>query len=163
MAKQDYYAALGVARDASPEELKKAYRKLAMQYHPDRNPGDKSAEAKFKEVNEAYDVLRDPEKRAAYDRFGHAAFEQGAGAGPGGFGGFSAGGSFADIFDEMFSEFMGGGRRGARRFDPGGWHGALRQGDAELGPAALHGTPGGGRQLEGSSERLMRILNACVR
>lgn len=113
MAKQDYYAALGVARDASPEELKKAYRKLAMQYHPDRNPGDKSAEAKFKEVNEAYDVLRDPEKRAAYDRFGHAAFEQGAGAGPGGFGGFSAGGSFADIFDEMFSEFMGGGRRGA--------------------------------------------------
>lgn len=112
MAKQDYYAALGVARDASPEELKKAYRKLAMQYHPDRNPGDKSAEAKFKEVNEAYEVLRDPEKRAAYDRFGHAAFEAGAGAGAGGFG-FSAHGSFADIFDEMFSEFMGGGRRGA--------------------------------------------------
>lgn len=112
MAKPDYYASLGVARDASPEELKKAYRKLAMQYHPDRNPGDKSAEAKFKEVNEAYDVLRDAEKRAAYDRFGHAAFEQGAGAGPGGFGGFHAGGSFADIFDEMFGEFMGGGRRG---------------------------------------------------
>lgn len=112
MAKPDYYASLGVARDASPEELKKAYRKLAMQYHPDRNPGDKSAEAKFKEVNEAYDVLRDAEKRAAYDRFGHAAFEQGVGAGPGGFGGFQAGGSFADIFDEMFSEFMGGARRG---------------------------------------------------
>ncbi len=112
MAKPDYYASLGVARDASPEELKKAYRKLAMQYHPDRNPGDKAAEAKFKEVNEAYDVLRDAEKRAAYDRFGHAAFEQGAGGGPGGFGGFQAGGSFADIFDEMFSEFMGGGRRG---------------------------------------------------
>jgi molecular chaperone DnaJ len=109
MAKPDYYASLGVARDASPEELKKAYRKLAMRYHPDRNPGDKSAEAKFKEINEAYDVLRDPEKRAAYDRFGHAAFEPGAGAG--GFGGFQAGGSFADIFDEMFSEFMGGSRR----------------------------------------------------
>lgn len=114
MAKRDYYAVLGVARDASAEEIKKAYRKLAMQYHPDRNPGDKSAEAKFKEVNEAYDVLKDPEKRAAYDRYGHTAFDPTAGAGPrGGFaGGFAGAGSFADIFDEMFSEFMGGSRRG---------------------------------------------------
>ncbi len=81
MAKQDYYATLGVSRDASLDDLKKAYRKLAMQLHPDRNPGDKEAEARFKEVNEAYDVLKDEQKRAAYDRFGHAAFEQGMGGG----------------------------------------------------------------------------------
>ncbi|MGH7100798.1 MAG: DnaJ domain-containing protein, partial [Acetobacteraceae bacterium] len=74
MAKQDYYATLGVGRDAGAEDLKKAYRKLAMQYHPDRNPGSKEAEAKFKEISEAYDVLKDEQKRAAYDRFGHAAF-----------------------------------------------------------------------------------------
>ncbi len=74
MAKQDYYTTLGVARGASADEMKKAYRKLAMQYHPDRNPGDHQAEAKFKELNEAYDVLKDDQKRAAYDRFGHAAF-----------------------------------------------------------------------------------------
>ncbi len=85
MAKQDYYATLGVAREAGSEDLKKAYRKLAMQYHPDRNPGDKKAEAKFKEINEAYDILKDDQKRAAYDRYGHAAFEQGGG--PGGFSG----------------------------------------------------------------------------
>ena len=81
MAKQDYYATLGVAQEASADDLKRAYRKLAMQYHPDRNPGDKQAEAKFKEVNEAYDILKDDQKRAAYDRFGHAAFEQGGGGG----------------------------------------------------------------------------------
>ena len=81
MAKQDYYATLGVAREAGAEDLKKAYRKLAMQYHPDRNPGDKKAEAKFKEINEAYDILKDDQKRAAYDRYGHAAFEQGGGGG----------------------------------------------------------------------------------
>ena len=116
MAKQDYYATLGVPREAGGEELKKAYRKLAMQYHPDRNPGDKQAEARFKEVNEAYDVLKDDQKRAAYDRFGHAAFEQGAGAGP--FGGgfdFSGAGGLGDIFDQMFGDFMGGGRRGGPR------------------------------------------------
>lgn len=106
MAKQDYYVTLGVAKDASADDLKKAYRKLAMQYHPDRNPGDKKAEAKFKEINEAYDILKDDQKRAAYDRMGHAAFEQG-GAGAGGFD-FNAGGGLGDIFDQMFGEFMGG-------------------------------------------------------
>jgi molecular chaperone DnaJ len=113
MAKKDFYELLGVARDASPEEIKKAYRKKAMQHHPDRNQGDKAAEQNFKSINEAYDVLKDEQKRAAYDRFGHAAFEggaRGAGAGTGDFG-FAAG--FADIFDEMFGDFMGG-RRGER-------------------------------------------------
>ena len=114
MAKQDYYATLGVARGADADTLKKAYRKLAMQLHPDRNPGNKEAEAKFKELNEAYDVLKDEQKRAAYDRFGHAAFEQGGG-GAGPFGGgfdFSASGGLCDIFDQVFGDFMGGGRRG---------------------------------------------------
>src|SRR6516164_606388 len=90
MAKQDFYETLGVAKSASPDELKRAYRKLAMQYHPDRNAGDKGAEQKFKDINEAYDILKDDQKRAAYDRFGHAAFEQGGGPGAGGFG-FGAG------------------------------------------------------------------------
>ncbi len=114
MAKRDYYELLGVAKNASADEIKKAYRKLAMQHHPDRNPGDQSAEQKFKNVSEAYDVLKDEQKRAAYDRFGHAAFEGGRGPGgnPGDFG-FAQG--FADIFDEMFGDFMGarGGRREA--------------------------------------------------
>src|SRR5690349_11296604 len=109
MAKQDYYATLGVAREAGADDIKKSYRKLAMQYHPDRNPGDKQAEARFKEISEAYDVLKDDQKRAAYDRYGHAAFEQG---GPGGFD-FSASGGLGDIFDQMFGEFMGGRRGGA--------------------------------------------------
>jgi molecular chaperone DnaJ len=109
MAKQDFYEVLGVSKSATADELKKAYRKLAMQYHPDRNSGDKGAEQKFKDISEAYDILKDDQKRAAYDRFGHAAFDQTGGRGPGDFG-FSGG--FADIFDEMFGEFMGGGRRG---------------------------------------------------
>ena len=108
MAKHDFYELLGVAKGCGSEDLKKAYRKLAMQWHPDRNPGDKAAEQRFKDISEAYDVLKDDQKRAAYDRFGHAAFENGRGGGPGDFG-FAAG--FADIFDEMFGDFMGG-RRG---------------------------------------------------
>lgn len=103
--KRDYYETLGVEKGSDADTLKKAFRKKAMEYHPDRNPGDAAAEVKFKEINEAYDVLKDEQKRAAYDRFGHAAFENG-GAGFRGGGGFDAGG-FADIFDEMFGDFMG--------------------------------------------------------
>ena len=115
MSKRDYYEVLGVGRDADEEALKKAYRKLAMRWHPDRNQGDAEAEAKFKELNEAYDVLKDTEKRAAYDRFGHVAFEQGGPGGGGGFGGGGGpfGGAFEDIFEEMFGRFGGGrGQRG---------------------------------------------------
>ncbi len=108
MAKRDYYETLGVERNASAGQIKAAFRKLAMQHHPDRNPGDKAAEQRFKELNEAYEVLKDDPKRAAYDQFGHAAFEQGmAGARPGGF----DFGSFADVFDDLFGDFVGGGRR----------------------------------------------------
>ncbi|MED5519042.1 MAG: molecular chaperone DnaJ [Pseudomonadota bacterium] len=106
MAKRDFYDVLGVAHDADDAALKSAYRRLAMKYHPDRNPDDPTAEQNFKEVNEAYDVLKDGQKRAAYDRFGHDAFENGGGGGGPGFSGF--GGGFADIFDEVFGEFMGG-------------------------------------------------------
>src|SRR2546430_16741165 len=109
MAKQDFYEILGVSKSANADELKRAYRKLAMQYHPDRNAGDKGAEQKFKDLNEAYDILKDDQKRAAYDRFGHAAFEQGGGRSPGDFG-FAAGG-FAANFYAMFGVFIGG-RRG---------------------------------------------------
>jgi molecular chaperone DnaJ len=111
MAKRDYYEVLGVARTAKDTEIKAAFRKLAMQHHPDRNPGDKDCEHRFKELNEAYDVLKDGDKRAAYDRFGHAAFEQGMGGGAAGFGADFAS-TFADIFDDFFG--MGGARRGAR-------------------------------------------------
>lgn len=112
MAKPDFYATLGTPRDASADDLKKAYRKLAMQYHPDRNPGDAAAEAKFKEVSEAYDVLKDEQKRAAYDRFGHAAFENGGGPQAGGFD--FGGGGLGDIFDQMFGQMGGGRNRGPR-------------------------------------------------
>ncbi|CUW43511.1 chaperone protein DnaJ [Brucella vulpis] len=108
--KIDYYEALGVTRTADDKTLKAAFRKLAMQYHPDRNPDDPEAERKFKEIGEAYETLKDPQKRAAYDRFGHAAFENG-GMG-GGFGNrFGDAGGFADIFEDIFGEMMGGGRR----------------------------------------------------
>src|SRR5215471_2694222 len=106
MAKRDYYDVLGVARSCDEKELKGAFRKLAMQFHPDRNNGDRDAEIRFKEANEAYEALKDPQKRAAYDRFGHAAFEGGMGAHTHGFGAdFSA--SMSAMFDDLFGEFMG--------------------------------------------------------
>jgi molecular chaperone DnaJ len=118
VTKVDYYELLSVSKDANDQEIKTAYRKLAMQYHPDRNPDNPAAEAKFKECSEAYSVLSDSEKRAAYDRYGHAAF-QGGGGGPqgnpfqgGGFGGQDVGDIFGDIFGEMFN--MGGARKGSR-------------------------------------------------
>lgn len=113
MAKPDFYATLGVERTASKDELKKAYRKLAMQYHPDRNAGNAEAEKKFKEVSEAYDILKDDQKKAAYDRFGHSAFEGGMGGGAGpGAAGFDFSSSFADIFEDLFGGAAAGGRRG---------------------------------------------------
>src|SRR5213593_1992519 len=121
--KRDYYEVLGVGRSANDEEVKRAYRKLAVQFHPDKNPDDPHAEEKFKELGEAYDVLSDEQKRAAYDRYGHAAFTQGTAAGAGGFGG-----GFHDPFDifrevfagaggsggagGIFEQFFGGGARG---------------------------------------------------
>lgn len=121
MSDQDLYKTLGVSQSASKDELKKAYRKLAMKYHPDQNKDNPEAETKFKEVNHAYDILKDEQKRAAYDRFGNAAFDGsmgggggGAGGGFGGFGGFGGGaggaGGFSDIFEDMFGDFMGGER-----------------------------------------------------
>lgn len=114
---KDFYETLGVSKSASEDDIKKAYRKLAMKYHPDRNPDNKEAEEKFKEVQKAYDTLSDPQKKAAYDQYGHAAFEQGMGGGSGGFGGFGGGGfsgaqgfDFGDIFSQMF-----GGSGGARQ------------------------------------------------
>jgi molecular chaperone DnaJ len=113
MAKRDYYEVLGLARNATEAELKKAYRRLAMKYHPDRNPGDPDAEAAFKEVKEAWEILKDPRKRAAYDQFGHAGVGgPGGGAGPGGFGPEDA---FSDIFGEVFGDIFGVGRRGGAR------------------------------------------------
>ena len=104
---RDYYDILGLSKSASESEIKSSYRKLAMKYHPDRNPGDKKAEDKFKEISESYEILKDPQKKAAYDQYGHAAFSQGTSGGPsGGFSGFGSGG-FSDIFEDMFG--MGGG------------------------------------------------------
>lgn len=116
MSKKDYYEILGVAKGASADDIKKSYRKLAMKYHPDRNPNDKTAEAKFKEAKEAYEILSDDKKRSAYDQMGHAAFEQGGfgtGQGFGGFGGQGFGGfsDLGDIFAEMFRGAQGGGRQ----------------------------------------------------
>jgi molecular chaperone DnaJ len=115
MSKRCYYEVLGVQREASIEDIKGAYRKLAKEHHPDRNSGDQSAEHKIKEINEAYDVLKDGNKRAAYDRFGHAAFEHGGGRPPG----FDFAASFTDVFDDLFGEFMGGGQRRGRRQNRG--------------------------------------------
>jgi molecular chaperone DnaJ len=116
MAKRDYYDVLGVNKSASPEDIKSAYRKLAVKYHPDKNPGDKAAEDKFKEASEAYGILSDKNKKENYDNFGHAAFENGGG-GQGGFGGFGGfgGSDFSDIFEDFFGDFGGGGRRSTKR------------------------------------------------
>lgn len=111
MSKKDFYELLGVQKTASQADLKAAFRKLAMQYHPDKNQGNKDAEAKFKEINEAYDVLKDEQKRAAYDQYGHRAFEGGMGAGAGG-AGFDFSGNFSDIFEDLFGGGGGRGRRG---------------------------------------------------
>lgn len=119
--KRDYYEILGVAKTATKDEIKKAYRKLAMQYHPDKNPGNKEAEAKFKEASHAADILMDDQKRAMYDRMGHVAEQGGMGGGPGGFGGFQGGdfGDLGDIFGDIFGDILGGqrgrGGRGGRR------------------------------------------------
>ncbi|MEK7191689.1 MAG: DnaJ domain-containing protein, partial [Pseudomonadota bacterium] len=112
MAKRDYYETLGVARNAPEAEIKKAYRRLAMKLHPDRNPGDKTTEAKFKEAKEAYEVLSDAQKRTAYDQFGHAGVDPSAAAGAaGGFYGAGPGNAnFADIFGDVFGDIFGGGR-----------------------------------------------------
>ncbi len=113
MEKRDYYEVLSVSRSAEDDDIKRAFRKLAKDCHPDRNPGDEEAERRFKEVNEAYEILKDPQRRAAYDQFGHAAFEGGGPGGPHGFSGdFSA--SMSEIFDDLFGEFMGA-RRGGKR------------------------------------------------
>ncbi|MBS1984434.1 MAG: molecular chaperone DnaJ [Bdellovibrionales bacterium] len=120
MAKRDYYEILGVSRDASAEEIKKAYRKLALQYHPDRNPGDKAAEEKFKELSGAYEALSDPQKRQAYDQFGHAGAQGGFGGGGFDFGGQQGFSNINDLFGDIFSEVFGAGR------GPGGGGGRSR-------------------------------------
>lgn len=129
MAKRDYYEVLGVSRDASQEEIKKAYRRLARKYHPDANPNDKGAEAKFKEISEAYKVLSDPQKRANYDRFGHAEPGQQGFDGFGGFGGFGGGFEQNFGFDDIFDMFFGG---GGRRRRSGPQKGADLRADLEI-------------------------------
>jgi len=111
MSKRDYYEVLGVSKDASDRDIKKAYKRLAMKLHPDRNQGDKAKEEEFKEVKEAYEVINDDQKRAAYDQYGHAAFEQGGHGGGGGFGGGGFGQDFGDIFGDIFGGGRGGGGR----------------------------------------------------
>ena len=134
MAKKDFYQVLGVDKKSSADDLKKSYRKLAIQFHPDKNPGNKEAESRFKEISEAYDTLKDDQKRAAYDRYGHAAFEAGmggSGGGGAGAGGFSGNaGGFSDIFEEMFGDFMGAqGQARGRSGGGGASNGAQRGGD----------------------------------
>ncbi|WP_455488643.1 DnaJ domain-containing protein, partial [Haemophilus sp.] len=113
MAKKDYYEVLGLQKGASENDIKRAYKRLASKHHPDKNQGSKEAEEKFKEINEAYEVLGDEQKRAAYDQYGHAAFEQGGGAG--GFGGGFGGADFGDMFGDIFGDIFGDGGRGRQR------------------------------------------------
>ena len=110
MSKKDYYDVLGVDRNASDQEIKKAFRRMAMKFHPDRNPDDKTSEDKFKEVNEAYEVLSDAQKKAAYDQYGHAGVDPNMGGGGGGFDG-----GFSDVFGDVFGDIFGGGGGGGRR------------------------------------------------
>ncbi len=117
MSKADFYEVLGVSKGASGQEIKKAYRKMAMKYHPDRNPGDKQAEAKFKEASEAYEVLSDDQKRAAYDQYGHAGVDPNMGGG--GFHAGAGGASFSDIFGDVFGDIFGGGAGGGARSNRG--------------------------------------------
>ena len=134
MTKRDYYEVLGVSKSASADEIKKAYRKIALQFHPDRNPGDKEAEEKFKEAAEAYDVLSSPDKKAQYDRFGHAGL-----GGAGQAGGFGGGMRMEDIFqnfgdifgDDVFGSFFGGG--GRQGGAPSGYPGRESAGQTEDG------------------------------
>ncbi len=131
MSKRDYYEVLGVERGAGETDIKKAYRKLAMKYHPDKNPGDKSAEAHFKEISEAYAVLSNAEKRQAYDSFGHAGVDgQGGPGGPGGFGGGGAG--MGDVFSDIFEDFFGGGGGGGGRSGSRAERGADLRYDLEI-------------------------------
>ncbi len=136
MDKRDYYEVLGVGREANAAELKSAYRKLAMAHHPDRNPGDKEAEETFKEGAEAYEILKDDEKRAAYNRYGHQAFQ----GGQGGAGGFDFTSSFADVFDDLFGDFMGGQRGGGGRGGQSRFRGGDLRYNLEIGlDEAYHG------------------------
>lgn len=138
MAKRNFYEVLEVSKEASADEIKKKYRTLAMKYHPDRNANNKEAEAKFKELNEAYEILKDDQKRAAYDRFGAAAFEQGGGfnrgsaSGASGFESSFTSGGFSDIFEEVFSEFMGGGQRRSAGQANAGQRGADKRHDLKI-------------------------------
>ena len=145
MSKRDFYEVLGIQKGASAEEIKKAYRVKAKELHPDRNADKPEAEAQFKEANEAYDVLKDADKKAAYDRYGHAAFENGmGGGGRGGFGGGFGGGqggdfnsAFSDVFEDLFGDFMGG--RGG-----GGLHGGRAYIASAAGEAARSRRDAGG-------------------
>ena len=145
----DYYELLGCSRDADAGTIKSSYRRLAMKFHPDKNDGCKDSEAKFKAVSEAYDVLKDPQKRAAYDRYGHAAFQNGGGGG-----GASDFGAFSDIFENIFGEFMGGAQGAGSRGRPGARRGADLRYDMEITlEEAFHGK---------SSEITIDVSGACA-